>query len=280
MRTALARPTALAFAIAALAGAPLARADERVKCAEAAEEGQAKRDAFDFLAARELFASCARAACPAAVQRPCAAWLVEVEHSIPTISPSLRDAEGRDVLGAKLVLDGTVRSGVIDGTAFPVNPGRHELTAIAPSGARADATVLVLEGERARPVRLALPGRPLPTAADEPRLAPSSKPREAPTGGVPLWPAFAFGAVSLAGFVTFGVLDADARADYRAYEGSCSPSCSADKLSSLRTKVTLSEVGLGVGIGAAALAVGWTVLHLATRPSSPARAAAPFVLRF
>lgn len=281
MRPVLVRSVSLAVALAALAHAHEADADERVKCAESAEEGQTKRDEGNLLAARELFVACARATCPATVQRSCAGWLVDLETRIPTIAPSLRDAEGHDVLGARLVLDGIERKGVLDGTAFAVNPGRHELTAIAPSGARVSTPVLVLEGERARPVRLTLPPPPHPPPPpDRPDRA-DPAPAPATGTGVPLWPALAFGAVSVAGFVTFGVLDSGARADYRDYEGSCSPNCSADKLSSLRTKVTLSEVGLGVGIGAAVLAAGWTVLHLVTRSSPPpARAATPFVVRF
>ena len=244
-----------------------ARADERVQCAEAAEEGQTRRDQADLLAARELFVFCARAPCSTSVQRSCAGWLEDVEARLPSLVVTLSDGEGRDVIGARLLVDGKERAGPLDGTSITVNPGVRELVAIAPGGARTSVKLVVREGEKARHVAL---------RAERPRTAPAlagSAGGEAarPRGnGAPWWPAVALGGVSIAGFVTFLALDANAHAEYRDYETSCSPTCSDDKLASLRTKVTLSNVGLGVGIGAAVLAIGWTVLHFATRPSPAA----------
>ena len=244
-----------------------ARADERIQCAEAAEEGQSRRDQADLLAARELFVSCARASCPTSVQRSCAGWLDDVEARLPSLVVTLRDGEGRDVIGGRLLVDGKERPGQLDGTSVTVNPGVRELVAIAPSGGRTSVKLVVREGEKARLVALRAERAGTSPAAAGPPGGGTAPPRGV---GAPWWPAVVLGGVSVAGFITYVALQADAHAQYRDDETTCRPTCSEDELSSLRTKVTLSNVGLGVGIGAAVLAVGWTVLHFATRPSSSA----------
>lgn len=247
--------------------APAAAGDERAACADSAEAGQTKRDEGDFLAARSLFVTCARATCPASVRSSCTTWLEQLEPRIPSVVVAVADARGRDVLGGKLLVDGR-EVGRVDGTAVAMNPGEHAIEVVVPSGERVSEHILARETDKARRVALVLAAR-----AEEP-----ARPRETPAApspppvagaAVPWWPAVAFAGVSVAGFVGFAVYDGKARDEYRELDATCAPSCRDDQLSSVRSKVTLSDVGLGVGIAGAALAVGWTVFHLATRPGAP-----------
>jgi hypothetical protein len=267
-RRTLRRLLAVAFALVA----QVARADDRAECADAAEEGQRKRDAADLLAARELFVRCARAVCPTSVQRSCVSWLEELEPRIPSLVVGVRDAEGQDVIGARILLDGVERP--VDGTAVAVNPGVHEVTVVSPTGRRTVLKVVAREGEKVR--RVDVREEPRVSRSNEPLAAASSPKR----GGLPMWPAFAFAGVGAAGFATYGIFDANARSTYDELRESCSPTCSPDQLSSLRTKVTISDVGLVVGISGAVLGAVWFVAALATKPATSTSLGRPYVVRF
>ncbi len=277
-------PALLVVAVSAWAG-PAAAADERAACADAAEAGQSKRDEGDFLAARSLFVTCARASCPASVRSSCTTWLEQLEPRIPTVVVAVADERGRDVLGGRLLVDGREVSRV-DGTAVAMNPGEHAIEVVVPSGERLSERILARETDKARRVALVLAARGGAPPHERPPREPAPVPERPAASGaaVPWWPAVAFAGVSVVGFVGFAVYDSEARDEYRELDATCAPACRDDQLSSVRSKVTLSDVGLGVGIAGAALAVGWTLLHLATRPGAPPRAPTAWgrgpVLRF
>jgi hypothetical protein len=122
-------------------------ADEKAECLAAASRGQTLRDAHSLVEARVQFQACARRECPAIVQTDCGAWLDAVERTLPSVVLSAKDAEGHDVLEAKVDIDGKPLVPRLDGHAVAVNPGLHSFRFEQADGTSATTQVLVKEGK-------------------------------------------------------------------------------------------------------------------------------------
>ncbi len=181
------RATRLAFrtaiALALLVSADnAARADTKT-CIGISEEGQRQRADKKLIAAKDLFDSCSKDACPKIVRDDCVGWAKEVDALLPSVLFVVRDSNGKDLQTASILIDGS-SSRIADGTAVPLDPGTHALKVTA--GARAQELSLVaLEGEKNRRVVVVLE-EPPPTKkpnARSPAMAQRAK-RE----GVPVVP--------------------------------------------------------------------------------------------
>ena len=118
--------------------------------------------------------SCSRPECPATVLRDCSQWMNEVVALMPTVVLGARDAQGRDVLSARVSMDGVVVANGLDGKTIEVDPGTHTFRFEA-GGAATEQRVLIREGEKGRlvsvtldttgatPVTPATPATPSPT---------------------------------------------------------------------------------------------------------------------
>src|SRR4051812_23133074 len=114
-------PFAIALATAALLVSPHARAEDVVQtCATAAETAETLRHGGKLLQARERLLVCTRAVCPTIVRADCIQWLAEVDVALPALVVRARDAEGRDVLAVRVLLDGHPWLDKLDGRAAPV----------------------------------------------------------------------------------------------------------------------------------------------------------------
>jgi hypothetical protein len=168
---------------------PWARADDKAACIDASSQGQTLRDAHRLVEARDKFRACARQVCPLIVQKDCAAWLDQVQSSLPTVVPIATDASGNGLPAVKVSMDGKVLIEKADGSAMEVNPGTHTFLFEAPDGTKAEKTVLVGEGDKQTRVT-AVVGTPTVAPAATP--APSSATPASPTPppeSVPLDPA-------------------------------------------------------------------------------------------
>jgi len=175
----------------------------------------------------------------------------------------------------------------IDGMAVLVEPGAHDFTFTNAQGAvLATQKVLVLEGQRDRPVSVTVGGKsqvaaasPPPPASKaeakpEPEPAPAAPektadqekpaPEESPaahveSSGDQRWsmPKSAFpyvlGGLGLAGVAAGTVLTVWGNKDNTDLENTCSPSCKSTSLDHVKTMYVAADISFGVG--AAALAV-------------------------
>jgi hypothetical protein len=121
-------------------------------CLSASERGQRARATGQLREAREQLAMCAVTSCPALVRRDCARWIAEIQESVPSIVLGAKDRSGRDVPDVSVIIDDQFSSKRLDGKAVLVDPGKHTFRFEAAGLPPVTETVLVKEGERARPV--------------------------------------------------------------------------------------------------------------------------------
>ena len=236
------------------------RADEKQACASAAEEAEQLRIDAHLLAARERLLQCSRPACPAAVRSDCAQWMTEVAAAMPTVVFAARDAGGRDLLGARVSIDGVFLEHGLDGKAVEVDPGVHTFR-FESDGAARQETVLIREGEKNRAITTTLDtGAVAPTA---PARTSSSVP-PAPASVRPSSWTWAFGGVGLLAVGIGAYLELSVNADASELRSTCGHSCSHAQVDPLlfRQQV-LGPVAFGVG----ALALGLATYTLFAGPA-------------
>jgi hypothetical protein len=247
-------------AITALSSAAPARADGTKRaCVAASSEGQALRDAAKLLEAHGRFVACARDECPAVVRKYCLEWLADVERRQPTVIFRAQTAEGSDMTGAQISIDGTLEPHAL-GTPIPLNPGEHTVHAEHAGMNPVDIRVAIIDGEKGRvvPIRFA----PIAVAAP---LAPVVVARPETARGVsPLTVIFAgLGVVGVGGFAGFGL---KAQSDLSNLRETCAPYCSSSALDSVKREALVADISLGVGV----VALGVAAYTLFARHDPPA----------
>lgn len=251
------RPELLFTIVAAGLGAwpATTHASTPLSCVESAEKAQSLRRDRHLLEAARLFAGCAAPQCPTFVKADCARWLEEVTTEIPTIIVRLVD-KSTDVLSAMVLVDGNPAT---LGAPIRLDPGPRKISATT-EGRTATTTILLAENEKNRLVVLRLPESSAMTTARN--AASSSSPAPSP------WPWIAAG-VGVVGLATFGGFYASAQAKADELEG-CKPRCNPREVDSVGSRLTISGIGLAVGV------VGFTtaiILWATGFPRAPQRAA-------
>ncbi len=211
------------------------------KCVAAADRGQLLRDEGKLRASRAELVVCGAEACPTVVRRECVRWLEDVEARIPTVVVAPRDGHGKDLAGARLVLDGEPVDPSRTGRAIPLDPGTHTVTAEMPGHEAVRETFVLRERERERvvPVVLRAPGEVVRTEKRVPALS------------------WVLGGVAVAGGVGFGVFWAKGMDQVGDLRATCSPYCTQEQIDEVRPSLTIARVSgaIGIGAGVAAIAV-------------------------
>ena len=110
------------------------------------------------------------------MQRECSARYTRLEADIPSVVPLVTDNAGEPRVLVEMRVDGRLVTSRLDGRAIPIDPGKHQVSFSTDDGVFATRDILVVQGERNRPIRVALhaskaPGaRPAiePLSSDEP----------------------------------------------------------------------------------------------------------------
>jgi len=261
-----ARVLALVASLACLAPIRLARADGAA-CADAAERAQKARKANKLLDARGLVAVCAAPTCPALVKTDCQTWLLELDKEIPSIVVRARRG-GRDVTEGDVEVDGRALASALDGHATPLDPGRHEVRYRRGAESLVE-TVVLSSGEKNRMVAFELTPPPSPTAEPAPK-APGRDATKEPAPSQTL--GWVFGGVALAGIATFGVFQGLGQSDYASAKDGCGVdrTCDDATLSPIRTKLTVSGIGLGVGVAGLVALGAWFLFRGGGGPTKTA----------
>ncbi|MGH7284829.1 MAG: hypothetical protein ACRELY_25160 [Polyangiaceae bacterium] len=243
-------------------------------CASAYEKAQYLRRDKKLRAAHKELLVCSQATCPAAVVSDCTQWLSEVEKGTPTVVFDARDPKGQSVADVKVYMDGELMQNKLDGTAVQVDPGTHTFRFEPAVGTAGEQQVLVLEGEKTRVITFALTGVPAPGGnpgggqsngnqgggTEQPSPGSAQKTIGIAVAGV--------GVVALGAGIIFGAMgSSQASSDKNA--GGCAPNCSDDEVSSIKTKLIMSDIFIPVGVVAVAAGV---VLYLTAGGSSKAAA--------
>ena len=250
---------ALASSLVWLGHTSPARADDA--CASAYEESQVARSEGRLRSAQRELAACTRAECAEFIRVDCARWLAEVEVAQPTIVLRANVGE-QEVTEVTVELDGELLTTQLDGKAVAVEPGSHVLTVRYGKRQPMQVSLVFREGEKNRPVVVALEPKPAPAATP---AAKSAAPAARGAGPLP-WVLLGVGVAGAAGFGVFGGLGVEQRRDL---ERSCSPRCEEDRIDAVRTKFLLADVSGAVGL----LALAGSGYLFLTAPRREAQAA-------
>jgi len=187
------------------------------------------------------------------------------------------NAEGANVNGSTVKVDGSVVGAAAIGTAIPMDPGAHRIEVSAPGKKTLESKFDVPQGPSVTEVPVPLltdPSLPLRARAavgegGEQTDATSPDSSHGASGQRTL--GFVLGGVGVAGLAAgavFGVVYLGKASDYNKCSGFCGagPQDDQSQKSSAQTAGWIATAGLGVG---AALLVTGTVLVLTSKPSSP-----------
>jgi len=237
---------ALAFVLATMLGHERARADLDAKkaCATTAEGAQQLRTEKKLRRARAQFIACAQESCPEAVRADCLQWLAEVDKSMPSVVIAVRNSSGADVRVKRVLADGEPLVDTLDGKAIAIDPGAHRFRAEREDGSFVELDVVVAEGEKSRAITLTMPDT-------------VEKRASIPTA------SWILGGVSVVAFGSFAYFGLTGRAEASDRRTTCGPNCPQSDLDSIRRKLLIADISLGVGVVSFGVA---TVLVL-TRPS-------------
>jgi hypothetical protein len=235
------------------------------QCIAASDQGQDARDNGNYRRARDAFAACARAACPALVRRDCAQWQAELEETWPSVIVSAKDERGDDLIDVRVFVDGDPLVTKLDGRPARVDPGEHKLRIEADGRPPVEQHLVVRAGEKNRviEVRMGSTGEAAGGQAEH-----GAPPRE--SGSAPdakRTSALVFGGLALVAFGTeayFGLSGLSDRSTLLSQPCAQTGTCSTSTVDSIRTKFTVADIALGVGLASGALAV---YLFLSSSPA-------------
>jgi hypothetical protein len=225
---------------------------EKARCIAASEQGQQLRDSGQYSAARDAFTRCARDACPALVRRDCTRWLSDVTQLWPSVVFGAKDPSGNDLTDVNVRSDGAPMASTLDGRPVPIDPGDHLFRFEAKGFPAVERHVLVRAGEKSRLVVAQFGEGP----------APASPPHGLGTGparteGAPIPSGvWVFGGLAVVAFGTeayFGITGLSDRSSLESQPCAKTATCSSDAVTSIRTKFTVADIALGVGLVSAGL---------------------------
>jgi hypothetical protein len=219
--------------VAALTVGGPARADDvKMGCIRTAEAAQTESLDGPLLDARRDALICSRDECPAGIRNDCRVLLTALEGEIPSIVVRAHDGAGQERADVLVTVDGMVLTQGLSGRPIDVNPGTHRFRFEAPGADPVEESVFISVGEKARPIDVTLTRPPVP-----------APPRQAP-----LALRVALFGVGVAGVAAFASLSVPAHFDAENAWKTCAPHCSESEVNSIRTRLTVGDIGLGVGV--------------------------------
>jgi hypothetical protein len=222
-------------------------ADDKQACIAASEKAQQLRADGKLSSSREQLLFCARDVCPGVVRKDCARWLGEVDEALPTIVLGARDGEGHDIFAVKVTVDNKPFTDKLEGKAQSIDPGAHVIRFERDTGETVTENVLIREGEKNRIVSVTFaPAQPATTAPAKTDTTPppaSLQPEKHPR--VAAWVLSGVGVAALGSFAYFGIT---ARNDASDLRSSCAPTCAQSDVDSVRTRLLVADVSLGVSL--------------------------------
>ena len=263
---------ALAFVVSGVLATSAARAakPDTKACIAAFDQGQRSRSDNELRRAQTELLSCTQESCPAVLRADCAGVLRAVQADLPTIVLAAVDGEGHDISDVAVRAGAETIAQKIDGRAIELDPGTYDFRFERADGKAEPAVVHVVlrAGEKNRVVRATFAEKTIAPSVVAPPAA-EREPSGRPVVGYVVPASLA--AVSLAAFTVAGVsrLGFDSQVDDM--RDRCAPDCTQTERADLSSTLVTANVALGIGIGAAVLAVAsWFVLE----PRRPERRAA------
>jgi hypothetical protein len=251
MRRALAMTAVLTLGSLLPGSEGQARADDKNRCISASEQGQQLRDSGKYKAARDAFAQCARDACPTIVRRDCTRWQSDLAQLWPSVVFGAKDPKGNDLSTVSVAVDGEPIVTALDGKPVQIDPGQHVFRFETQGFPAVEREVVVRAGEKSRQVVAQFGDAPAtPAAPKQADATPTPAQAPIPTG------TWVFGGIAIVAFGTeafFGFSGLSDRSSLYAQPCAKTATCNPDDVTSIRTKFTVADIALGVGLISAGL---------------------------
>jgi hypothetical protein len=183
----------------------------------------------------------------------------------PSVIVSAKDEQGADLSDVRVFLDGDPLVTKLDGRPARVDPGEHKLRIEADGRPPVEQHLVVRAGEKNRVIEVRL-GSAGDTTGQTEHGAPPPEPRSAPDAK--RTSALVFGGLALVAFGTeayFGLSGMSDRSTLLAQPCAQTGTCSSSTVDSIRTKFTVADIALGVGLASGALAL---YLFLSSTPTN------------
>lgn len=252
-------------------------------CLSTNDKAQTLRNERKLREAREQLKICSQPSCPSAVQKDCSQWLREVEAALPTLSFAAKGADGGDLTNVRVSVDGRILLEQLEGSAVPVDPGKHTFRFDHDGDPTVSQDILVNEGDKARRIDVRFgPAEPPPGAspAAGEKVPASSGARYSP---YPFLLAGAGAVLMIGGFAFMANRNAEIPDNCKRVPGRCDGVENTDPILKEATSLkNQSYAGLGIGIGGAAVFAGgvvWFIIESLAPAKSQAPAAAATALR-
>jgi hypothetical protein len=229
------------------------------QCIQAFDAGQSARRAGHLKDAHEALVTCSQSTCPTVLRADCSDVLRQVDAAQPSVVFGAVDAKGNDLVDVSVELEGKDVATSLDGRAFIIDPGKLTFTFKRPPWDPVKVDVVIKEGEKSRVVKAKLGPEAAPPVAIQPVPPPVSEAPKRDTVGYVVPGAFA--ALGLAAFAFGGITRLGAGSDADDAKKSCGPYCPESQRADLSGELVRANIGLGVGIGALAVAAAtWFIL--------------------
>lgn len=226
-----------------------AHADDKQACVAASEKAQQLRNSGKLGEAREQLSVCGRAECPKLIQQDCTQWMGEVLAILPSIVPGAKDRKGRDIIDARVLVDGKVAAETLDGKAIVVDPGVHMFRFETKGAPAVEEQVVARQGEKNRILTITFA-----TADDAAAPVVTPAPAVQPSSSGPPVAAFVVGGLGIVALGVAGYFGLSGNADARTLRDTCAPSCARSDVDDVQQKWTIA--GIGAGVGGALLITG------------------------
>jgi hypothetical protein len=205
-----------------------------------------------WLPAREAMTRCAAGTCPIAIRTDCAAWLLRLAQTLPTLLVIVeRDDDGKQPV--RLELDG--QSFDLPEQPDPIEtvPGPHRLRFTLPPHPPVDVALVLEKGEKNRVVRVRFttPAVRAPVRSSEPAARQRSFVAQRPVPAITYW----LGGSALASLLASGGLLGSALASRADARENCAPGCPAAERESIQARLLAADVLAGAAVVLGGLAV-------------------------
>jgi hypothetical protein len=125
-------------------------------CTISYKSAQEREHAGHLREAKELWHSCIKPSCSAFIRQECGTKFTQLENDVPSIVPVVTDDSGTTRLDVQVRMDGELIASQLDGRAIAAEPGTHEFTFSTDKGVFASEKIVLMQGQRNRPVPLTL----------------------------------------------------------------------------------------------------------------------------
>src|SRR5262245_35790322 len=219
---------------------------------------------------------CGRASCGPFLHNQCTIRYTRIDAEMPSVVPSVTDESGAPMTDVQVHMDGQLLTSRIDGRSLPIAPGMHEFKFETEKGVIATQKVVILQGQRNRPIAVSLGSGGGERAEKETRarvvkassvnLEPRAEkqkadseeaiPAEAVSDTGTVGPkrsnltAYLLLGTGAAGIVSYAVFTYWGRRDNNDLNSMCAPECDPANVDHVRNMYLTANISLGIGIPA------------------------------